>query len=642
MKLSVIGLLLLTSLTGWSQQTDIWNVMNSKFSDEPAVFVDRSEILNLEIVGDSLRAYSEVLEDVLYMKDQADMFSSKRVYGSYFSQIKDLKAKTLIWNKDKYKELQVSDFKKNSERSSGIFYDDSYYYSFNLPSLAARNRSKLQYREELRDPRFVSGYVFSSYIPQASVTYTVKASKDIEIFYEVVNDEQQLIKFKKTEKGNVITYEWTAKDLIAYKTEGDGPNVRYYTPHLICYVKSYQTKSGKKSVLNSLDDLHAWYRTFINELNEQPSAELTGIVRELKSASTSEEDLVKKVYYWVQDNIQYIAFEDGMRGFIPNSGSYTCEKRYGDCKDMANLIVNMLEIAGVKSYHTWVGTRDLPYRYSKVPTPLVDNHMIATYVSKSGEYYFLDGTSDYTTYGYPSSMIQGKEVLISLDENRYEVKEVPVIEKSKNRMYDSVSIRIDDKNVLVGKGAIQLNGFAKVFGGYELNRSEVEDEKRYVTKIASKGSNKFFLDGYKVTNVRNQDRPTRITYDFRLADYFQTISDELYINLQLNKHHYNNFINASVRKVPLENEYLYEQHEVVEFEIPKGYTVDYLPANTSHNGKWLGFDFSYTASGNKIILKKVVYCNYLVLEPNQFSDWNASVKLISEAYKESIILKKKA
>lgn len=642
MKVKVVGLLLLISLAGFGQSNDVWTLMNSKFSDEPAVFIDRSEILNLEVVDDSLRAYAEVLEDILYMKDQADMFSSKRVYGSYFNQISNLKAKTLIWNKDKYKELPVSDYKKNSERTSGIFYDDSYYYSFNLPSLAARNRSKLQYREDLRDPRFISGYVFSSYIPQATVTYTIKAPKGVEIFYEVLNDDQQLIKFKKTEKGNTVTYEWSAKDLPSFKTEDNGPSIRYYTPHLICYVKSFQGKSGKKQVLGSVDDLHAWYRTFISNLNQQPSEALTAVVEEIKSKSTSEEDLVKKVYYWVQENIQYIAFEDGMRGFIPHSGSYTCEKRYGDCKDMANLIVNMLDIADVKSYHTWVGTRDLPYRYSKVPTPLVDNHMIATYISKTGDYYFLDGTSDYTTFGFPSSMIQGKEVLISLDEKQYEIKEVPVITKARNIMYDSVSLTISDKNILKGKGAIQLNGFAKVFGGYELNRSEKEDQKRYVTKLTSKGSNKFFLDEYKVSNVNNQDAPTRIVYDFRIADYFQTISDELYINLQLNKHHYNNFINVNTRKVPLENEYLYEQHEFVEFEMPAGYAVEYLPPNATHNGSWLGFDFAYSVSGNKIILKKSVYCNYLILEPRHFADWNASVKLISEAYKESIILKKKA
>lgn len=642
MKYKMILIFLLINLAGFSQSNDVWTLMNSKFSDEPAVFIDRSETLNLEIVGDSLKAYSDVNEDILYMKDQTEMFSSKRVYGSYFNQISNLKAKTLIWTKDKYKELAVSDYKKNSERTSGIFFDDSYYYSFNLPSLAARNRSKLEYRENVRDPRFISSYIFSSYLPQASVTYTIKAPKDIEIFYEVLNDNQQLIKFKKTEKGNLVTYEWSAKDLPSYKTESNSPNIRYYTPHLICYIKSFKGKTERKLVLNSVDDLHAWYRTFVKDLNQQPSTELSAIVQEIKGKSTSEADLVKRVYYWVQENIQYIAFEDGMRGFIPHNGSYTCEKRYGDCKDMANLIVNMLDIAGVKSYHTWVGTRDLPYRYSKVPTPLVDNHMIATYISEKGEYYFLDGTSDYTPFGFPSSMIQGKEVLISLSDKQYEIKEVPVIPKSENTMYDSVSLSINAENVLVGKGNIQLKGFAKVFGGYELNRAETEDQKKYVTKLTSKGSNKFFLDDYSVSNIHNQDLPTKINYGFRIADYFQNISDELYINLQLNKHQYNNFINATTRKVPLENEYLYEQHEFIEFEIPAGYVVEYLPPSVTHKGSLLGFNFVYTVKGNKIVLDKSLYCNYLILEPQNFGDWNSSVKQISEAYKESIILKKKA
>ena len=55
---------------------------------------------------------------------------------------------------------------------------------------------------------------------------------------------------------------------------------------------------------------------------------------------------------------------------------------------MASLIVTMLKVAGVKSYRTWIGTRDLPYKYSQVPTPLVDNHMIATYIAADGQYYF--------------------------------------------------------------------------------------------------------------------------------------------------------------------------------------------------------------------------------------------------------------
>ncbi len=78
-----------------------------------------------------------------------------------------------------------------------------------------------------------------------------------------------------------------------------------------------------------------------------------------------------------------------MRGLIPHPASYVCEKRYGDCKDMANLIVSMLHMAGVNNaYHTWIGTRDLPFKYTEFPTPIVDNHMIATYVTQKWRLHF--------------------------------------------------------------------------------------------------------------------------------------------------------------------------------------------------------------------------------------------------------------
>ncbi|HEY3402681.1 MAG TPA: transglutaminase-like domain-containing protein, partial [Ohtaekwangia sp.] len=551
-----------------------------------------------------------------------------------------IRAKTLIWDKNRYKEMNVSDFKKNSDRDRGIFYDDSYYYSFNFPAVASRNRTQLQYRENLKDARFIPGYVFSSYLPQGKSSFTIKTTKDVELFYEVLHDDKKQIQFKRTEKGSIVTYEWSGQNLPGLKSDDNSPSIRYYAPHIVCYVKSYQTKKGKVNVINSLDDLYSWYYTFVAKLNTESTPELVEIVNKLKASSTTELDLVKQVYYWVQDNIQYIAFEQGMRGLIPHHGSYVCEKRYGDCKDMANLIVNMLQLAGVKAYHTWIGTRDLPYKYSELPTPLVDNHMIATYISPGGEYYFLDATSDHTTFGYPSSMIQGKEALIGLDAKRYEVKMVPVISMEKNFMTDSMKISMD-KNELVGKGSSTLTGYPKVFGGYELDRAEQDDVKKYVTKLVGKGSNKFFLDTYSVQNLDNRDKPTQIDYSFRIADYFQKIGNEVYVNLNLNKDYYNTFINLETRRTPKENDYLYEKYEFIEFVIPEGYTVEYLPPDSKHDGKLMGYDISYKAVPGKIQFNKKFYLNYLLMNPDQFAQWNEAVKHISEAYKESIILKKK-
>src|SRR5687767_10704297 len=134
-----ILMLLLVGYSGSSlaQSTDLWTDLKGKYREEPAVFVDRSEVLNINIEKDSLRIFADVTEDILHLKEQTDGFSGKRVYGSHFNQVGNIKAKTLVWEKNRYKEIDVSSFKKNSDVDRGIFYDDSYYYTFDYPAVAS-------------------------------------------------------------------------------------------------------------------------------------------------------------------------------------------------------------------------------------------------------------------------------------------------------------------------------------------------------------------------------------------------------------------------------------------------------------------------------------------------------------------------
>lgn len=631
-------LLVICCLAGIAQD-DVFLKFKNKYPDEVAVYVERSETLNLVVDGDSLRVFTDTFEDMVHLKDQAEAFASKRVYGSHFNHVENIKAKTLLWEKNRYKELAVSEFKRSSDRDRGIFYDDSYYYSFNFPSIGLRNRTQLEYREQLKDPRFLSGFIFGTYLPQGKVSFTVRTTKDVDIYFKVLNDPENEIDFRKTEKGNNVTYTWTGADIAAVKSEDKSPSIRYFAPQLICYVKSFRTKKGEVRVLSDLNDLYAWYNTFVRDLNKQNSDELVEIVKKIQAQSRDKRELVRNVFYWVQSNVRYIAFEQGMRGLIPHSGTYVCEKRYGDCKDMANLIVNMLAIAGVEAHHTWIGTRDLPYRYTELPSPLVDNHMIATWISDEGEYYFLDATGEYTPFGLPTSMIQGKEALIARGPDKFEVRVVPVIPKTVNYMTDSMRLKIDG-NSLAGEGVSALHGFSKVFGAYQMNRTDDNDVKKYVTRLLGKGSNKFYLDRYEIRDLADRDNPTHIPYAFHIDDYYQKVGDEIFVNLNLNKDYYNASINTALRKTPIENEYLYTKFEHIVLSIPDGYAVEYLPENFVFSGDHFGCEISYVHKGNEIYYSKTFYLDYLLLEKTGFDNWNKAVKRISEAYKEAIILKK--
>src|SRR5438874_290828 len=100
----------------FSQTSELFQTYKRQYPDEPGIYLNRSEVLSILLEKDSLKVFSEVTEDLLVLKEQAEMFASKKVYGSHFNQVKNISAKTLVWDKNRYKSLEASDFKKNSDR----------------------------------------------------------------------------------------------------------------------------------------------------------------------------------------------------------------------------------------------------------------------------------------------------------------------------------------------------------------------------------------------------------------------------------------------------------------------------------------------------------------------------------------------
>jgi Transglutaminase-like superfamily len=621
-------------------QPAIWKEMKEKFPDESAVFISRDKVITLEVEGDSLQASAVINETILFLKDRPDDANDMRIFGSHFQEVQNLQAKTLVWEKSRYKDIPLSGLTRQREDDNDIFYDDSYFYQMSFPAAHAGNQATWSFTERYRDVRFLPSFYFQDYLPQAKGSFVIRAPHGVEIKWHILNDADKRIQFKQYTKGQLTYYEWVSTNIPAFKREEQSPKYAYFSPLVVFHVTSWKTKDATRPLLSSLDDLHRWYTETLQAALEEPTPGLTEIVKQLVQPGDQEIDKVKKVFYWVQDNIRYIAFEDGMRGLVPHKPSYVLEKRYGDCKDMASLIVGMLQAAGVKSYYTWIGTRDIPYRYSFIPSPLVDNHMIATYIDASGNYYFLDGTSNYTSLSLPSSMIQGKEAFISMGPAKWEVKEVPVIGAQKSLKVDSVYLQIE-AGTLMGKGNALLSGYQKINASYDFNQTQANRQKDNVVDWVKKGSNKFYLDDYQIHHVQDKDLPLQLTYKFRLSDYVTYAGSEMFINLNLEKNYYNQLI-AAGRKIPYNYSYQYAVDNQYVLEIPTGYEIEYLPASRHHEGPVLSFESNYRQSGSRIILSSKLSRHTLLLEADQFNNWNTAIRELSAAYKESIILKKKS
>ena len=619
------------------------NDLVARFPNEKAVVLSKKDHFFVEVKRKSFSVRREVSEEMMYLTDNAQGYANNSVYFSSFSKIDDLKAMAYL-PKDKpgkYSKVKVKNFGEADVPSRGIFYDDSKTLSFTFDGVVKGAKSEYSYTELYSDPKFLGKNFFVYGIPALHSEVAITFPEGVEIGYRLFNVDTNRVKFIKEERRGKITYRWVGKDLEPKKSFGNGPHYSYYGPHVILYLKKVQLKKEAIEVLPDVAALYNWYYSLVKDVNQEKNEVLKGIVDSLVTTKQSDDEKARRIFNWVQDNIKYVAFEDGMGGFVPRPASLVCERRYGDCKDMASIITEMLGYAGVKANLTWIGSRDIPYRYTEVNTPSVDNHMIASYKNEKGKTVFLDAVGYYTPYGYPTAFIQGKEALISWGEDSFELYEVPIVPKERNYLEESVRIRLE-KEGLLGASKIKAHGYSKLDFVYPLLDKNNEERKDKLRAMVQKGSNKFLIEQADFKGMAERDSVLEVDYRFTLRDYVQYNGDEMYFNFHLEKFLKNEKIDLEKREgIPIEFEYLQQNKTRTAFTIPAGFQVTYVPENVGFESPDFGFDIFYEQSEDELVMTFEYYNNLLLLEEENFKSWNEMITALSKAYKEVAIFKKK-
>jgi len=292
----------------------------------------------------------------------------------------------------------------------------------------------------------------------------------------------------------------------------------------------------------------------------------------------------------------------------------------------------------VKNVHiAWIGTRDIPYSYNELPTPAVDNHMIALY-KKGEEYIFLDATDKETLYGIPTGFIQGKEALYG-DADSYKIVPVSIVPAEKNEIKEQVKISIE-KDKLVGSGKIEFNGYSRSRILSRIGDATNKIKFEMIKSLVLKGNNKFNLKEYITENISDRDKPYQINYNFDLENYIVKVDKEIYVNLFLDKP-LEKVIIEKDRTSQFEFEHLNYINSRYEMEIPTNCTVKYLPKNFSLDNNHLKADFVYEVLNNKIILTVQLKQKKLMLDKSDFELWNKTIKELKNNYSDTLILLEK-
>ena len=613
----------------------------AKYPNDYAVILNYNKDTRIFIKDGQPQAETKVSVEILVLDDKANgSYNKYRVYHGSFNDLKDLEAYTKVPDGRGYKKIKVTEIKTESSRSRGVFYDDVKESAFDFPSLTKGALAYVTYTETDKDAHLLSPFYFVSYMPVINEKFTLRFPSDMQVKYTVKNDSSHLVNIAEDLKGREYSYTFTAANLQHLDRYGNSPSASYYEPHVIIQVASYKDDNGETiRFLGNLDDLYKWNYSFIKNLDNTNDAQLKHLSDSLTAGVTSDREKAKNIYQWVQHHVKYVAFEDGMEGFVPRRAALVCSRRFGDCKDMSSLLTALLQIAGIKAYFTWIGTRSIPYDYTDVALPITDNHMIAT-VQLGNEWVFLDGTDPNCIFGFPSGFIQGKQALVSISENEYKTLRVPEVDAEKNLVTDSTFISLSD-NGIRGNSSVYYKGYFGVDLTNSLLYKDASDRKEYVKSKMGKASNKFILGDYSINAVKEEDKFMNIKASFEVPDYSKKITDELYINLNLEKFFSgSSIIDTAKRKVGMENEYRYVIRQYTILDIPSNYKVTYLPKNFSVKDNLLGFSIQYTQQNGKVIAMQEMHNNYLLMQPKDFVQWNSTVRQILNQYKEQVVLQK--
>jgi len=607
-----------------------------KYPNSSQVMLHQAKTYTISRKGGAWDVRYKVEEDRLITKSGTYSINAEEVQSdTSFMQLIGMKAHSLVPEKGVYKKLDVKKFFYGDAAERRTFTDDTRSTQFYFPNTNARVITHLEFESVLKQPYFISPVFTSTFYPLESfeLRYVVDNGIDVEFLFKNLDGDS--LNYTKQVGKKTTEHLWRFKGVEAVKYDGGAPHVRWYLPHIICRVMAYGDGNGKVPVMAEVMDLYKLYNTWIKSIPEEDTSALGIVVRPLISGATTDIEKLKRIYAWVRANVKYIAFTDGNEGVVPRSASTVLASRFGDCKGMSNLMYQMASMANVRTYRTWVGTRDIPYTYEEVCSPLVDNHMILSYEA-GDSIIFLDATGTHTPFGFPTEFIQGKQVLMAIDESNFKLAMVPQVAAHRNLISDSIVCHLEN-NDLTGTGHLILTGYNAAWWQQTTSGLDSKKKKAFVNGYLQKGDNRFTVGTFKEQSSFDKDT-LHVHYDFRIPGIVINNGDEQYVNLNLES----GFGSRPMEKdrvVPLEMDFAYSMHLSVRLELGKDQEVTFVPDQAGFKHDLFGYAMQHSSANKAVHYGYHTYYHPLILQPEAFESWNSLSSQFRKDIRQNVIIK---
>jgi tetratricopeptide (TPR) repeat protein len=300
----------------------------------------------------------------------------------------------------------------------------------------------------------------------------------------------------------------------------------------------------------------------------------------VKHAGSDPKDRVNALADHVQTGYTYKAIEFGSRGQIPDAAATTIKNKYGDCKDHALLLHQLLKAVGITSYLALVSTD-----YAIEPSiPSLDqfNHMIV-YVPDKGNGHFIDTTDkDQNLRLTVPTGLAGCTALI-LDEKKGHLAKIPAYADN-SCVKSQRDIEVVDKKDLRITEKIVMTGYIAGFMRHHLKTIESAHYLRWSQELISYYQSSARVLSFNLSHLFENTKELILDVTYTIPRYCISSDNDFSFKIPgIWEKYYLEVTPVPERKTAFQISYPFIFQSDIIIKGPKGYTLDPERSTVSEN-----------------------------------------------------------
>jgi transglutaminase-like putative cysteine protease len=380
---------------------------------------------------------------------------------------------TIIRNGKKLERLRLSDIEvlRREQNLERAVYDGDLTAICNLQDIQVGDILEYSFTIKGSNPvfqnKYFRNYYFNYGVPIKKIFYRLLSPSNKPLYLKKFNQAPEALINKQ---GTITEYEWTLQDVPSLTMEESTPS--WYNPYTYVQVSEF----------NEWKEVAQWAHSLFNLT---PSQKLSGQVPGLTSDQSLEEKIKKSIQF-IQDEVRYLSFADGIHGFKPHQPQKIITQRFGDCKDKSLLLATILNELGVKSRPVLINTSYGATLSEVLPSPRMFDHCIVQFQWQDSTYW-IDPTISFQRGPLKKIFLPNYTFGLVIDPNTSGLEPIPTITKA-----GSVKISdVFDVHSIGGGATLQVS---TVYSGNEADYMREYFKSNSLTEIDERYLNFYATD----------------------------------------------------------------------------------------------------------------------------------------------------